>query len=73
MRGVAPCGHEGDIIIGRFVLCSRGCDSRGGREMRPRCPRCQSPLVEAFYAVGLPPDARHCVACGVVWADGVDT
>ena len=26
--GKAPCGHDGEAIVGQFYLCSQGCDSK---------------------------------------------
>ena len=46
--GVAPCGHDGEYVIGAFVLCGRGCDGKGvmrrgepGHVNRCACKPCQ--------------------------------
>lgn len=25
-RGIAPCGHQGEHIIGQYISCDNGCD-----------------------------------------------
>lgn len=25
-RGIAPCGHPGEHIVGNYVRCDKGCD-----------------------------------------------
>lgn len=66
-RAVAPCGHEGQHIVGQFVACDRGCDGM----MQSRCPRCGSSDIAAFEAPALPPGLKHCLPCGKVWGGGV--
>ncbi len=29
-EGTAPCGHPGEYVIGTFVQCLQGCDSKPG-------------------------------------------
>jgi len=26
--GTAPCGHPGEVMVGNYVRCLRGCDSQ---------------------------------------------
>ena len=69
-RAKAPCGHDGEHVVGRYVACLRtGCDGKAGL---PRCDRCGSSDLAPFIAMHMPPDAMHCRPCGHVWWKGVD-
>lgn len=62
-RGTAPCGHDGEHVIGQFVTCSvRGCDGLPGK----KCKQCGSGRLEAFTAPLVPDGAEHCLDCGKV-------
>jgi hypothetical protein len=60
----APCGHDGEHVIGQFVRCLTGCD-----DVVEKCVRCGSTRLELFSAALVPEGSKHCVDCGKVrWA-----
>lgn len=68
----APCGHDGEPVIGTFVNCrTPGCDGlpRDFADEEPTkpgaCPKCRSTNSAPFHGWFM--NARHCVDCGAVW------
>ncbi len=78
-RGVAPCGHEGEAIIGQYYKCLKGCDSDDIDFVildSPQCKKCGSFNVEDYQLDSLfymfnPGSAimvdTHCINCGHCW------
>lgn len=62
-RGIAPCGHEGEYVVGQYVACP-ACDHADAvtdgvdfdleetTNELPRCPHCGSLSVEDFDTGG---------------------
>lgn len=81
-RADAPCGHPGEHIIGTYVKCLQGCDTKDEVDWSsvtlkiPRCMKCNSLNVEDFeldtlYYVFNPGSTivvdTRCVDCGYCW------
>jgi hypothetical protein len=60
-----PCSHEGEVIIGTFALCLKGCDGKPGTSGR-KCSRCGSGKMNPFSAPLVPDGAYSCWDCGRV-------
>lgn len=55
--GIAPCGHPGEYVIGRYVRCLKGCDRHNtprGRIVRVDLVGCMTgnpPMTLASFAI----------------------
>lgn len=76
-RAKAPCGHDGEHVVGQYVRCDvAGCDGVPEHvdpeatppyiELFSECPKCGSDDVEPFI-VSWGPARAHCLPCGHVW------
>lgn len=79
-RAPAPCGHEGETIIGTYVRCAK-CDSKDFIEEEITfelltCPYCKSIDIDYefcldpvfyFFNPGAPLVDTRCNDCGKVW------
>ncbi len=77
-KAQAPCGHAGEVVIGTFIQCLRGCESF--EEEAPEietCPYCDKSEVDTDYSLDpeyylwnpqTPLFNRRCWSCGGVWA-----
>ena len=71
-RATAPCGHEGEVVIGTYVQC-RTCDCSDAipapieedERTRPLCKACGSKDTEPF-ATDAFLNCWHCIPCGHV-------
>jgi hypothetical protein len=78
-KGIAPCGHPGEAVIGQYYQCSRGCDDLKDEEITldiPQCKCCGSYNVDEDFQVdpmfylfnpGIPVVDTRCNACGKCW------
>jgi hypothetical protein len=75
-RAPAPCGHDGEHVVGNYIRCLQGCD-----RVKPavinlsQCPSCGSSEIEPFdldplfyiYNPDTPIVDTHCIKCGNCW------
>jgi hypothetical protein len=79
-RGVAPCGHPGEAVIGQYYKCLRGCDSAINWDditlEIPKCENCGSLDIDEdfeldpmfyFFNPGSPKIDTRCNHCGSCW------
>lgn len=83
-RGVAPCGHPGEAVIGQFYVCLQGCDDTSDFDFWDEvtaehlvCPQCGSNDVDDEFTLGAmflfynpthPIYDTRCNSCGRCWA-----
>jgi hypothetical protein len=79
-RGIAPCGHPGEAVIGQYYKCLSGCDSGNFEEPTVdilQCRWCGSLRVDTDFEVdpmfylfnpGIPPINARCIDCGKCWS-----
>lgn len=71
----APCGHEGEVVIGQYVKCLEGCDLSDGTVdfeildlddvTKSLCPHCGSDDLEAWPGLFANGDTlMYCKKCG---------
>ena len=78
-KAKAPCGHDGEHVVGTYVRCLEGCDGSDDddldievhyfdlEEATPKmCPHCNSIDVQPYSYGGI--TALHCVTCGRVFS-----
>ena len=79
--GIAPCGHQGEAVVGQYYHCLEGCDDVDFRieidtpVIVEQCPKCQSINTEPYgvdplyylYNPGLAIITCHCINCGACW------
>ena len=82
-KGVAPCGHPGEAVIGQYYKCLKGCDELDGETWDditldfPKCPACGSFKIDDdfqvhplfyYYNPGHKFVDRRCLDCGKCWS-----
>ena len=77
-KGPAPCGHQGEAIIGQYYQCPK-CDTLGFDEITIEvviCPDCKSTDIDEefeldpmfyFFNPGAPLLDTRCNDCGKCW------
>lgn len=65
--GRAPCGHDGEHILGGYIRCHKGCDETAWEPTEPLwdvdwvlADQCLHPLPLRYWDLG----RAFCKACG---------
>lgn len=79
-KGPAPCGHDGEAIIGQYYKCLKGCDDVDFELVTTKdilqCKFCGSLRVDTEFEVdpmfylfnpGIPIVNTRCIDCGKCW------